>query len=291
MSAAPLTPSGFGRLVPDFRLGRDLAPLRALWLESGGLLVLRGGGLLEPDDFLPFCRAFGSLERNEKYDPGFLLPGHPEILRLGNLREKATGRLRSLFVRAEPGGVQWHTDDSFRVPQPAGSIFHVRTHPASGGGTWFAGMAHAHDALPTALLEEATGRYGVHSYAFLDDLLRRTNPHRPPLPPEVRRTHPPVVRPLIVRHPETGRDALCVPGCHVRSVSGLDPDAGRSLVRRLERHATGPDFAVCQDWRPGDLAVWDNRCAMHAASPFDESEDRLLWRVTFRGPDPVAARA
>ncbi len=287
--AAPLTPSGFGLHLPDFRFGdrsdADLAHLRRLWLESGGLLALTGGDLLAPGEFLRFCRAFGPLEDNAKYDPDFLLPGHPEILRIGNLREG--GRLRSLFVRAEPGDIQWHTDDSFRVPQPAGSILHCRVHPENGGGTWFAGMAHAWDALPADLREAARGRYAAHDYAFLDDLLRRTNPHRAPLAPEVRRAHPPVVRPLVAPHPETGREALCVPDCHIRSVSGLKEAEARDLLKRLVAHATGPEFAVRHQWRPGDIAVWDNRSAMHAASPFDESAERLLYRVTFAGPDAL----
>jgi len=282
-----ITPSGFGRVVEGFSLAEatedHLAGLRDLWLESGGLLVLRTGEALCPKDFLRFCRAFGPLEKNEKYDPDFLLPGHPEILRLGNLVRD--GRYRALFVRAEPGEVLWHTDDSFRYPQPAGSIFHCRTHPETGGGTWYAGMADACEALPSRLRERIEGRFAVHSYAFLDDRLRRDNPHRREMPPEVRRAHPPVVRPLVVRHPETGRRALLIPDCHIESITGLEEAETRPLLAELLAHATGPDFAVCWQWRPGDVAVWDNRSAMHGGSPFDEREARLMYRVTFTGPD------
>lgn len=258
-----------------------------MWLRSGGLLVLPGQRGLTPDAFRRFCRAFGPLESNGKYDPDFLLPGHPEILRLGNLR--GNGRYRALFVRAEPGDIQWHTDDSFRAPQPAGSVFHCLAHPREGGGTWFAGMAQAAAALPSSLAARARGRYAVHSYAFLDDLLRKTNPHRRPLPFAVRRAHPPVVRPLLSRHPETGDEVLTIPDCHIASVSGLDRGAARTLLADLLVHATGPEFALCYPWRPGDVAVWDNRSAMHAASPFDESQPRLLHRVTFAGPDALLA--
>jgi len=260
-----------------------------LWLDSGGLLVLRTGTELCPKDFLRFCRAFGPLEKNEKYDPDFLLPGYPEILRLGNLSRE--GKHRALFVRAEPGEVLWHTDDSFRYPQPAGSIFHCRTHPETGGGTWYAGMADAYDALPSRLRDRIEGRFAVHSYTFLDDRLRRDNPHRREMPPEVRRTHPPVIRPLVVNHPETGRRALLIPDCHIESVTGLAEKETRSLLGELLAHATGPDFAVCWQWRPGDVAVWDNRSVMHAGSPFDEREARLMYRVTFAGPDTYDADA
>lgn len=285
--AEAITPSGFGRVVEGFSLAEatddQLAALRRLWLDSGGLLVLRTGEALCPKDFLRFCRAFGPLEKNEKYDPDFLLPGYPEILRLGNLYRD--GKYRALFVRAEPGEVLWHTDDSFRYPQPAGSIFHCRTHPETGGGTWYAGMADAWDALPSALRDRIEGRFAVHSYTFLDDRLRHDNPHRREMPLEVRRTHPPVIRPLVVSHPETGRRALLIPDCHIESVTGLEEAETRPLLAELLAHATGPDFAVCWQWRPGDVAVWDNRSAMHAGSPFDEREARLMYRVTFTGPD------
>ena len=289
--AETITPSGFGRLIEGFALDgaeeAELATLRRIWLDSGGLLILRGGGPLCPKDFLRSCRAFGPLEKNEKYDPDFLLPGYPEILRLGN--RYRDGKYRSLFVRAAPGDILWHTDDSFRYPQPAGSIFHCRTHPESGGGTWFAGMAHAWDALPDGLRRRVEGRFAVHSYAFLDDQLRQRNPHRRRMPMEVRRAHPPVVRPLVARHPETGRKALVIPDCHIEAISGFDAPETRALLAELLAHATGPDFAVCWQWRPGDIAVWDNRSAMHAGSPFDEHEDRLMHRVTFAGPDALAA--
>lgn len=286
-----ITPSGFGRVVEGLSLGEvteeQLAALRELWLDSGGLLVLRGEETLCPKDFLRFCRSFGPLEKNEKYDPDFLLPGYPEILRLGNLHRD--GKYRALFVRAEPGQTLWHTDDSFRWPQPAGSIFHCRNHPETGGGTWYAGMAHAYEALPLRLRERIEGRSAVHSYTFLDNRLRRDNPHRRKMPMEVRRAHPPVVRPLVARHPETGRKALLIPDCHIESVSGLDDSETRSLLAELQAHATGERFTVCWQWRPGDIAVWDNRSAMHAGSPFDEREPRLMYRVTFAGPELMSS--
>ena len=282
-----ITRSGFGRLVEGLSLenatDETLAALRELWLASGGLLILRGAESLCPSDFLRFCQAFGPLEKNEKYDPDFLLPGYPEILRLGNLYRD--GKYRALFVRAEGDDILWHTDDSFRHPQPAGSIFHCQTHPEAGGGTWYAGMADAWDALPSRLRNRVEGRFAVHSYTFLDDRLRRDNPHRRAMPLEVRRAHPPVVRPLVVHHPETRRPALLIPDCHIEAISGLTERETRALLAELEAHSTNPAFSVCWQWRPGDVAVWDNRSAMHAGSPFDEREARLMHRVTFAGPD------
>ena len=35
-------------------------------------------------------------------------------------------------------------------------------------------------------------------------------------------------------------------------------------------------------WREGDLVIWDNRCTMHRARPFDTTKVRDLRRVTTR---------
>ena len=41
-----------------------------------------------------------------------------------------------------------------------------------------------------------------------------------------------------------------------------------------------------EDWQAGDLLMWDNRCTMHARSPVDHSQARVLHRTLIKG-DPV----
>ncbi len=43
---------------------------------------------------------FGTPEGNEKYDPGFLVTGYPDILRIGNAKEN--GKYTALFIQADP---------------------------------------------------------------------------------------------------------------------------------------------------------------------------------------------
>jgi taurine dioxygenase len=118
----------------------------------------------------------------------------------------------------------------------------------------------------------------------LNEYLRRRNPHRPPLSDELRAKHPPVERPLVARHPQTGRASLYLPKCHIESVRGLSPDESETLLTELLDHATGPDYAFMHRWAPGDLVVWDNRCTLHAPSPFDDQKySRLLYRLTMKG--------
>lgn len=278
MKHRALTPSGFGWELEDY----DPNQLLEAFHESGGLILIRGQSHLTPQDLAEFAARFGELEKNEKYDPDFLLPGYPEILRIGNLREN--GRYRSLFTRADPPPLLWHCDDSFRKPQPLGSCILCIETPPQGGETGFAGMTAAYEALPEAMKARLDGVTTTHSYEYLNETLRKRNPHRPPLSDELRKRHPPVERPLVATHPETGRKSLYLPKCHIESVHGLPREEGQALLDELLEHATRPEFAFMHRWAPGDLVVWDNRSTLHAPSPFDdEAYQRLLYRLTMRG--------
>ena len=57
------------------------------------------------------------------------------------------------------------------------------------------------------------------------------------------------------------------------------PD-GRLLLIDLIEHATQRQFVHRHRWRVGDLVIWDNRCTMHRARPFDTTRVRDLRRVT-----------
>ena len=282
----PLTDSGFGVEI----MGMDLAALdaacehklRRAFIDHGGLIVVRDQELNDPADLCRFAALFGALEQNDKYDPDFLLPGFPEILKIGNVVEN--GRYSALFIRADPPPLLWHCDDSFRDPQPLGSCLYCLSAPASGGETGFAGMTAAYEALPDQVKTRIDDLHTIHSYHHLNELLRIGNPHRPPLTDKLRRDHPAVRRPLVARHPATGRKSLYLPLCHIESVEGLPDHEGRELLEELLSYATGNRFTHFQHWRPGDLILWDNRCTLHAPTPFDEQQyTRLMYRLTVTG--------
>ena len=283
---SPLTPSGFGAELGDLDLARlDEAMVDGAmdaFHEAGGLIVLRDQGHIDPADLQRFVNRFGTPEGNEKYDPGFLVPGYPDILRIGNAKEN--GRYTSLFIQADPPPLLWHMDDSFRHPQPAGScLFCLRT-PPEGGETGFAGMTAAYEDLPEDVKARIASIRTVHSYNHLNELLRKKNPHRPPLGEALLAQFPPIVRPLVARHPETGGKSLYLPLCHIESVEGLGKAEGEALLNGLQEHATGAAYTYMHRWRPGDLVVWDNRCTLHAPTPFDDSRhERLMYRLTFGG--------
>ena len=73
------------------------------------------------------------------------------------------------------------------------------------------------------------------------------------------------------------------------------PNAGFHLVSRFlgERQcenalAIHPDLTYEHHWRAGELIVWDNRCVMHRATPYDpRTERRVVRRCTILGGVPV----
>jgi taurine dioxygenase len=57
-----------------------------------------------------------------------------------------------------------------------------------------------------------------------------------------------------------------------------------ALLDELWAHATQPKFTFRQQWRVGDVMVWDNRCTLHRRDAFDPRARRLLHRTQIRQP-------
>ena len=65
-----------------------------------------------------------------------------------------------------------------------------------------------------------------------------------------------------------------------------------ALLRELADFATQERFVYRHKWSVGDLLIWDNRCTMHRATPFDDfAQRRDLRRTTVVGDLPVVASA
>ena len=55
----------------------------------------------------------------------------------------------------------------------------------------------------------------------------------------------------------------------------------------LQRHITRLENTVRWTWRPGDIAIWDNRATQHYAVADYDDQPRLLHRITIAGDVPV----
>jgi len=212
--------------------------------QGAGVVVVRGLPLMEPETVVDVSRWFGAhVERNPGVDPAFLLPGWPEIQRLGNAMDPATGKPAAVFQASrmlpldDPGTYDpvtrapvWHTDQLFRVPQPRGSLLHCRAAPPVGSGarTLFASTEAAYASLAAAEKVRVDGLYAVASYAHHNAKIRRLSPLNasgfPVLGAEQRRNFPPVILPLASVHPDTGKRCLnCFSSAVFAVVDGDDP--------------------------------------------------------------------
>ena len=156
----------FGVLIEDVTR-RDLlddgfqSDAFGLWLESGGLLGVRGEDLAEisPGELTAWSEVFGVVERKmQSAREDKTVPGFP-ILRIGNVRDES-GNPAAQFaivpeltndsdIRYNPETRRpvWHTDSTFRENPPIGSVFHCRQAPPAGGETLFADMQKSFENL------------------------------------------------------------------------------------------------------------------------------------------------
>jgi alpha-ketoglutarate-dependent 2,4-dichlorophenoxyacetate dioxygenase len=163
------------------------------------------------------------------------------------------------------GNQLWHTDSSFRQKSATWSMLHARVIPPVGGNTEFADMRAAYDALPEARQRRLEGLVAEHSIWHSRGKLGGYTPTE-----EERKARPPARHRLVRQHPGSGRKALFI-ASHASHIIGMPIDEGQALLRELIEFATQPQFVYSHAWQHGDLVIWDNRCTMHRATPFEAS--------------------
>jgi len=170
----------------------------------------------------------------------------------------------------------WHTDASFRAVPGALSMLYAHIVPPEGGDTEFADLRAAYDALPDATKKQLEGLVAEHSIWHSRGQLGVTK-----YTPEEIASLPPVPQRLVRTHPGSKRKTLYV-AAHASHIIGMPIADGRLLLLDLIEHATQRKFVHAHTWKQGDLVIWDNRCTMHRARPFDTTQVRDLRRVTTR---------
>jgi len=172
------------------------------------------------------------------------------------------------------GNRLWHTDASFQDPPGRYSMLHAKIVPPAGADTEYADMRVAYDALPEETKARLEGLRVHHSIAYS----RQTLGFEFAAAEEDRLKG--AVHPLVRTIPRSKRRALYLASHASRIVDWPVPE-GRLLLRELIEHATQPQFVYRHRWRVGDLVIWDNRCTMHRATPFEDTKYRReLRRVT-----------
>lgn len=282
------------RLTPDFAARIDGADITrpvddATWAEiraafdEHSVLLFRGQAL-DDEKQIAFSQRFGSLEVTRSMNPAAGTP----FARQSNL-DIRTGDVippddrRMVYQLAN---MLWHSDSSFKPVPSLCSLLSARIVPPEGGATEFASTRCAYPALPEELKGRVKDAVAVHDFSWSRDQIR------PGFFTEKERAeYPPVRHPLVRRNPVNGREALFL-GAHASHIVGMPVEDGRSLLKQLLEHVTQPRFCYRHEWEVGDLIIWDNRCVLHRATPFDTTRyKRLMQRTTVSGDPAELARA
>ena len=264
-----------GAVVGGIRIGGDVSPAAVAELRAALLrhkvVFLRDQQHATDAGQRAFAQLLGALTRP-----------HPTVSGDGGV---------VLPIDAEQGKANsWHTDVTFVDRVPAISVLRAITLPPYGGTTVWANTAEAYRRLPPALQALAGGLRAVHSnlydYAAERPQVGGIDVREEEYREEFRHLEFETEHPVVRIHPETGEPALLL-GHFVRSFPGFAAADFHDLFGILQRHITRLENTVRWTWRPGDIAIWDNRATQHYAVADYDDQPRLLHRITIAGDIPV----
>ncbi len=253
-------------------LSEDLvAALRRAWLEH--LVIFFREQDLSPAQFLAFARRFG-----EPIEYPFVkgLDEFPEIIPVVKLEQE----------RVNFGGI-WHSDTTYLEVPPMASLLVAREVPEAGGDTLFANMYLAYETLSDGMKRVLDGLRAINSSANADVSRTREDRIKDSARAGAREEYI-AAHPVVRVHPETGRRALYVNVAHTVRFEAMTREESAPILDYLYRHQVRPEFTCRFHWRPGSLALWDNRCVQHNAINDYQGHRRLLHRITLAGDTPKA---
>jgi taurine dioxygenase len=170
----------------------------------------------------------------------------------------------------------WHTDSVFAPVPPALSILAAQVLPPAGGDTMFANQYLAYETLSPGLRALAgTLRAGYYRAADMRRLIG-----------DLSGAVKTAVHPVVRTHAETGRQALYLSYDPTVRLEGFSEAESRAIVALFNAHATQPAFCYRHRWQPGDVVMWDNRCAIHFAVHDYGEQERVHYRTTVAGDVP-----
>ncbi|SDZ21272.1 taurine dioxygenase [Saccharopolyspora shandongensis] len=161
----------------------------------------------------------------------------------------------------------WHTDVTFQANPPIASILQIVQCPPRGGDTMWSNQYLAYEALSAPLRDFLDGLTAVHAF---------THPNGTSFEAE---------HPVVRVHPVTGRRSLYVNRMFTMHFPQLRRAESDALLEHLFAVAERPENICRFGWKPGGIAMWDNRVTQHYAVN-DYTERRVGHRVTILGDEP-----
>ena len=263
--------------------GPDLCAEIDRAMDRYAVLVFRDQRL-DDDQQMAFGEALGPLEQDRAtVDVQKHRLKHRQMNDISNL--DVDGSLLAADDRRRMfnlGNQLWHSDSSFKATPAKYSMLHGRVVPPEGADTEFADMRAAWDALPEATKAQVRDLVTHHSLIYSRGQLGFEE-----YTEEEKRRFAPVRQRLVRWHPRSGRHSIYL-SSHIGQIEGWPRPEAMMLIRNLTEFATQRQFVYAHKWRQWDLVMWDNRCTMHRARPFeDKTYRRDMRRVTLTDAAPT----
>ena len=250
----------------------DVLKVRSAWLDHG--VVFFRNQAITDKMLVRFSRRIGEPEPSPASERARVGSGSaaefPEVWVISNVVEngKPIGSLGS-------GEAEWHTDMSYAARPPIASVLHALEIPLTGGDTHFANMYDALSDLPEELLAKIQGRQANHDSSYTSSGELRVGAD-----PVVDVTRAPGAQhPIILRHPDTGRNALYLGRRTNGYICGLPLSESETLLDALWAACTRAELVYSHQWQVGDVVMWDNRCVIHRRDSFDPTARRIMHRT------------
>jgi len=258
----------------------DVETIEDVWRER--LVVVFHGQKLSDPQLIAFSRNFGELDPpgpNPFGEP--FNKEHPELNVISNVVEngKPIGNLGD-------GEAVWHADMTYVDVPPKAAMLHSLEvpPPEAGGNTYFANMFAAYETLPADLKKAVGGEIAVHDASTNSaGMLRKGSKEVTDVRQTIGAHHP-----LVRTESKTGRKALFLGRRPNAYVVGLEVPESEALLDALWAHATQPRFAMCHEWKVGDLLMWNNLSVLHRRDPFDPKTRRVMHRSQIKGSERIA---
>tara|TARA_B100001029_G_scaffold84611_1_gene69492 strand:- start:8665 stop:9522 length:858 start_codon:yes stop_codon:yes gene_type:complete len=264
----------FGARVSDITLKEitenEMQQLYKLWLEHA-LLIFPAQNLTNEEQVV-FAKRFGNLE--------FDLSPISNVRTDGTVRDPNDDDI----VKSLRGNMEWHHDSTYMPIQAKGAVFTAHVVPRKGGETGWADCRASYAALDQDMKDKIDELSAYHSYEFSQ---KDRYGHKSKDVSEFNSygfdVDPKPLRPLVKTHPETGTKCLTI-GRHIHRIPGMTDSEAQKLAKELEEFTTENQFwTYHHSWEVGDAVIWDNRCLMHQASPWDLTEPRTMYHSRIEG--------
>jgi alpha-ketoglutarate-dependent taurine dioxygenase len=270
LEIAPLPETTFGAVVSGVKLAElDAAAFAALyraWLDHA--LLIFPDQHLTREQQIAFAKRFGAMEI--------------EITPISNVKPDGGVRDDDDVVKILKGNMFWHADSTYMPVQAKGAVFTAHVVPPAGGETGFADMRAAYDALTPQMRARIETLSAYHSLAYSQAKLDHKHEPGSAYSGYGMTVKAPPLRPLVKRHPETGRPALAI-GRHAYGIPGLSAEESDALLAELTDFACQAPRVHYHHWRAGDAIVWDNRCLLHRACAWNLAEPRVMYHSRIAG--------